>query len=93
MDPHQIYTIIHFEFEFKCSLNWKNLKPTNDPKVSYCEECKKNVNLCTSNDKIDESWEKGLCLAHPLYKETLAQLLGYFYLGLYLCKIYKVVLN
>ncbi len=69
MNPRQIYTIIHCEFEFKCSLDWKNLKLTNDPKVRYCEECKKNVNLCTSNEEIDESWEKGLCVAHPLYTE------------------------
>jgi hypothetical protein len=69
VDPHQIYTIIHCEFEFKCDLNWKNLNPTGGPMVRYCEQCKKNVLLCLDNEQIDHVWENGLCIAHPLYTE------------------------
>lgn len=69
MEPHQIYTIVHCDFEYTCSLNWRNLNPTEDPKVRYCTECKKNVNLCTTNEEIDYAEERGLCVAHPLYTE------------------------
>ena len=37
--------------------------------VRYCEECKKNVLWCLDNEQIDQVWENGLCIAHPLYTE------------------------
>lgn len=46
----------HFEMEFICPKKWDEMVPTNNNKVRFCEDCKKNVYFC---DNIVEARELG----------------------------------
>lgn len=63
--------IINCEFEYECDLDWDLLNKTNDPLVNFCDQCKKEVKLCLSNEEIDRAWEVGACIAHPMYTEEM----------------------
>ena len=52
-----------YTFEYKCPLEWKNLKKTKDSKVRFCGECDKNVYRCTTNEDIDKHIELNHCIA------------------------------
>mgnify|MGYP001440319410 CR=1 FL=1 len=52
-----------YTFEYKCPLEWKNLKKTEDSKVRFCDECDKNVYRCTTNEDIDKHIELNHCIA------------------------------
>jgi hypothetical protein len=51
--PILVNPIINCEFEYECDLDWDLLNKTNDPMVNYCDQCKKEVKLCLSNEEID----------------------------------------
>jgi hypothetical protein len=61
------FPIIHCEFEYSCPLNWGELKLTDNASVRYCDQCSKEVTLCTDDAQIDLAWEQGKCIAHPFY--------------------------
>ncbi len=63
--------IINCEFEYECDLDWDLLNKTNDLLVNFCDQCKKEVKLCLSNEEIDRAWEVGACIAHPMYTEEM----------------------
>ena len=50
-------------FEYKCPLEWKNLKKAKDSKVRFCVECDKNVYRCSTNEEIDKHIELNHCIA------------------------------
>ena len=52
-----------YSFEYKCPLEWKNLKKTKDSKIRFCGECDKNVYRCTTNQEIDENIKLNHCIA------------------------------
>ena len=52
-----------YTFEYKCPLEWKNLKKTKDSKVRFCGECDKNVYRCTTDEDIDKHIELNHCIA------------------------------
>jgi hypothetical protein len=71
MKKIQINQIINCEFEYQCDLDWDLLSETKDPKIRFCNQCKKDVKLCLSDDEIDRAWESFTCIAHPMYTEEM----------------------
>lgn len=69
--PILINPIINCEFEYECDLDWDLLNKTNDPLVKFCDQCKREVKLCLTNEEIDNAWETGTCIAHPMYTEEM----------------------
>jgi hypothetical protein len=52
-----------YTFEYKCPLEWKNLKKTEDSKVRFCDECNKNVYRCKTDEEIDKHRQLNHCIA------------------------------
>ena len=52
-----------YQFEYKCPLEWKNLKKTKDSKVRFCNECNKNVYRCKTGEDIDNHIQLNHCVA------------------------------
>ena len=52
-----------YTFEYKCPLEWKNLKKTKDSKVRFCGECDKNVYRCKTDQEIDKHIGLNHCIA------------------------------
>tara|TARA_Y100000996_G_C22067554_1_gene455963 strand:+ start:157 stop:420 length:264 start_codon:yes stop_codon:yes gene_type:complete len=52
-----------YTFEYKCPLEWKNLRKTKDSKVRFCGECDKNVYRCKTDEDIDKHIELNHCVA------------------------------
>ena len=52
-----------YTFEYKCPLEWSNLKKTKDSKVRFCGECDKNVYRCKSDEDIDKHIKLNHCIA------------------------------
>src|SRR5262249_32601724 len=55
LDPGWLASVSHpkleacrMRFQFECPKQWALLTPTNDPKVRFCDACKKNVHYCDS---------------------------------------------
>lgn len=69
----QIHQIINCVFEYRCPLDWDLLDNTKDPFVKFCKECQKFVQLCTNDEQIDLAWQKGQCVAHPMYTPELLE--------------------
>jgi hypothetical protein len=69
--PILINPIINCEFEYQCNLDWDRLEKTCNEYIRYCNTCKKNVELCIENQKIDMAWTEGRCVAHPMYTVEL----------------------
>ena len=52
-----------YTFEYKCPLEWKNLKKTEDSKVRFCDECHKNVYRCKTGKDMDKHIQLNHCVA------------------------------
>ncbi|MBC8311195.1 MAG: hypothetical protein H8E72_02730 [Candidatus Marinimicrobia bacterium] len=52
-----------YQFEYKCPLEWKNLKKTKDSKVRFCDECNKDVYRCRAKEDLDKHIELNHCIA------------------------------
>ena len=52
-----------YRFEYKCPLEWNNLKRTQDSKIRFCDECNKNVYRCKTGKDIDENIKLNHCIA------------------------------
>jgi hypothetical protein len=50
---------------------WDLLDKTENPMINFCNECKREVKLCLSDEEIDHAWETGICIAHPMYNEEM----------------------
>jgi len=48
-------------FKYLCPKKWENLEPTEREKVRFCNSCRKNVYLCSSEEEA-ESYS-GVCIA------------------------------
>ncbi len=77
-----VNSIINCEFEYKCDFDWDLLSKTKDPQIRFCNQCKKQVKLCLSNDEIDLAWETGTCIAHPMYSQELIEKIKQYEAGL-----------
>ncbi len=56
-------------WEFKCSKNWEDLTPTENPKVRACDACQENVYFCASADELNHNARKGFCVAFNMEPE------------------------
>lgn len=56
-------------YEFICPLTWRDLKPTDDPKVRHCDKCDENVHYATdiidARKLINGTWDNGKCHEKP----------------------------
>jgi uncharacterized protein (TIGR02996 family) len=50
-------------FEFPCPNRWADLQPTARPDVRYCDDCRRNVHYCTSQDEAEQLAVRGNCSA------------------------------
>lgn len=52
------------EFAFKCPKDWKELVPDEAlPTVRHCDECKRPVYQCQTDDELQLRAKKGHCVA------------------------------
>lgn len=51
-----------FEMEFVCHKKWNEMKPTENRKVRFCEDCKKNVYFCDNIMEARELGQQGCCI-------------------------------
>ena len=52
-----------YKFEYKCPLEWENLKKTKDSKIRFCNKCNKNVYRCITSEDIDKHLQLNHCVA------------------------------
>ena len=60
-------TIRNCVFAFKCTAKWSELTPTDDDKISFCQDCQKEVHLCEDDDELVRSVRLNRCIA--IYRE------------------------
>ena len=57
------------KFKFKCYKSWDDLERTDNPAISFCGDCKKNVYYCETPEELKFAIAKNLCVAirqdHP----------------------------
>ncbi|WP_462137562.1 hypothetical protein [Candidatus Mycalebacterium sp.] len=51
------------EFAFKCPLLWESLSETEDEKIRFCGECKRNVYICENDEELTKHAQRGDCVA------------------------------
>lgn len=60
-------TIRNCAFAFKCTAQWSELTPTDDEKISFCDDCQKDVHLCEDDEELAKSVRLNRCIA--IYRE------------------------
>jgi hypothetical protein len=60
-------TIRNCVFAFKCTAQWSELIHTDDDKISFCEDCQKEVHLCEDDEELVKSVRLNRCIA--IYRE------------------------
>jgi hypothetical protein len=60
-------TIRNCIFAFQCTAKWSELAPTDDDKVSFCNDCQKEVHLCEDDDELVKCVRLNRCIA--IYRE------------------------
>jgi hypothetical protein len=73
--------IISCEFEYQCNLDWKCLEKTGNEFIRHCTTCKRDVELCIDQKKIDMAWNEGRCIAYPMYTSDLIEKIKAYELG------------
>ena len=57
------------KFKFKCYKSWDDLERTDNPAISFCGDCKKNVYYCETPEELNFAIAENLCVAirhdHP----------------------------
>ncbi len=51
-----------FRMDFVCHKKWNEMKPTENSKVRFCEDCEKNVYFCDNIVEARELGEQGCCI-------------------------------
>ncbi|MFZ9379024.1 MAG: hypothetical protein ACO25E_09520, partial [Burkholderiaceae bacterium] len=41
------------KFKFKCYKSWDDLERTDNPAISFCGDCKKNVYYCETPEELN----------------------------------------
>ena len=52
-----------FKFAYECPEKWESLKPTDDPKVRYCQVCRHSVRMIGTEEEFSTAHEKNECVA------------------------------
>lgn len=63
--------IVNCVFEYECNIDWDQLELTANQSVRHCLTCKKDVELCVDQEALDLAYEKGRCIAYPIYTPEL----------------------
>jgi hypothetical protein len=50
-------------FRVKCSLQWEGLQATDDPAVRHCEQCRRDVFFCRTDEETLAHARAGHCIA------------------------------
>jgi hypothetical protein len=61
-------TIRNYIFAFKYTAKWSELMPSDDDKISFCQDCQKEVYLCEDDDELVKSVRLNRCIA--IYRES-----------------------
>lgn len=61
--------ITEIEFTFRCRREWENLKPTENPDVRFCDDCRLNVHFVTGKSDFAKYDRSAKCFAVKLYDE------------------------
>jgi uncharacterized protein (TIGR02996 family) len=51
------------EFEFQCPRRWEKMQSTDDPRVRFCDACRKNVYHCSTAREVQHHATQGHCVA------------------------------
>ena len=57
------YLIRNCTIAFKCKAKWEDLPDDGIKTVRFCEDCQKEVHLCTSDNDLAEAMRDNLCVA------------------------------
>jgi len=52
------------QLTFECSKKWIDLKDLGHDKVRFCEQCKKPVVLCITQEELDKYLNRGDCVCY-----------------------------
>jgi hypothetical protein len=52
-------------FAFECPQTWGSLRPTDDPKVRFCDQCSSAVTRCDTLAEAEQQAKLGACIAVP----------------------------
>jgi hypothetical protein len=61
--PEDKPEFINCELAFKCPKDWFDLELTNKAGIKHCNQCNKNVHLCTTQEELSLAVEENLCIA------------------------------
>lgn len=65
-------------FNFSCTQNWADLTATPNDAVKFCEQCRKEVLLCLTEDALQKALAAKQCVAvHPKTVLDLKARLGH----------------
>ncbi len=78
--------INNYNWAFRCPKSWENLKSTVNQNVKFCDECKKNVFLCKTDEDVEYHSERLNCVFLLPENEEEFQ---WEYMGKYLPAEYK----
>ena len=78
LDPNWLVVVSHpkleacrMQFQFECPKQWARLMPTDDPKVRFCNTCKKNVHYCDTLQEAQNHAANGNCVALTVARPAL----------------------
>lgn len=57
------YLIRNCTVAYKCQTRWEDLPDDGIPTVRFCDECQKEVHLCTSDKDLSQAIKDNLCVA------------------------------
>jgi uncharacterized protein (TIGR02996 family) len=55
-----------FQFQPKCPKQWEQLAPTGDPKMRFCEGCRRNIHYCDTMEEAQNHIANRTCVALSL---------------------------
>ena len=64
-------TIRNCIFAFKCKAEWDELDNTEDDRIKFCNDCQKEVYLCSDDDQLVKAIKLNRCVALVRYKSAM----------------------
>ena len=56
-------TIRNCTFAYKCNMDFEDLKETDDKKISFCNECQKEVHYCRTDEELADAIRRNKCVS------------------------------
>lgn len=70
------YRVMNCNFSYECHRTWRSLEKTPFLNVRFCDECKKEVFRCTTQEQIDWASQNGFCGAVKLLGDDMVGVLA-----------------